>query len=82
MNETLATLTSDHALSEWNSMYFTAQQRHETEHPYAAETAAAEGQRVKMARWRNFVAISHNASLTELGQIWAAKTKDLAREKF
>ena len=54
-----------------------------TEHPYAAETAAAEGQWVKMARWRNFVAVSHNASLTELGQIWAAKTEeDLAREKF
>ena len=44
-------------------MYFTAQQRHETEHPYAAETAAAEGQRVKMARWRNFVAVGENSTL-------------------
>ena len=64
-------------------MYFTAQQRHVTEHPYEAETAPAEGQRVKLARWKNFVAVSHNSSLRELGQIWAAKTEEeLAREKF
>ena len=64
-------------------MYFTAQQRHVTEHPYEAETAPTDARQFKLLRWKNFVAVSHNADLRELGQIWAAKTEEeLAGEKI